>query len=139
MIGKNIDMKNILVVDDDKNMRNLLSRILAHERYNTKIAKNGTEALDILNTYEIDIVLLDLVLPDINGMDILKTIKIKYPSIEIVMISGHGTSEKIVNLIKEGAYDFIEKPFDNKTVSSKISKAIKQRKLNLKFKFLDNQ
>ena len=132
-------MNNILVVDDEKEMRSMLDRLLTRNGYNVRMAENSVDTFNILNDNEIDVVLLDLVLPDVNGKDILKQIKEKYSTAEVIIISGHGTFRDVVYLIKNGADDFIEKPFNNDEVLSKVIKALKQKELNLKFKFLDEQ
>ena len=132
-------MNNILVVDDEENVRNLLQGLLDRNWYEVKTADNGLDSFSMLNNNNVDIVLLDLMLPDVNGKEVLKEIKKRHSSVEVIVISGYGTFKDVVNSIKEGAYDFIEKPFENARLLSTISKALRQRELNLKFKYLDEQ
>ena len=128
-------MKDILVIDDEEYIRNTLFQLLSHEGYNVKSAENGERAFNILdNNNNIDIILLDLKMPGMNGKDVLLHIKKQYSSVEVIIISGEGSIGDVVSLVKEGAYDYIEKPFDNDVLLSKILRALRQRELNLKFK-----
>ena len=107
-------MGNILIVDDEKDIRHLIGDILADEGHNTRLAANSTECLNELNNSPPDLLILDIWLKDSNmdGIDILKKVKIDYPQVPVVIISGHGNIEIAVSAIKQGAYDFIEKPFN---------------------------
>ena len=99
-------MKTILVVDDEKNIRETLKDVLEDEGYNILLAEDGQQALDILNSKSVDVMLLDLWLPKIGGMEVLKKAKKKFGDIEIVIISGHGTIDAAVRATKIGAFDF---------------------------------
>ncbi len=133
-------MKDILVIDDEEYIRNTLFQLLSHEGYNVRSAENGERAFSILdNNNNIDIILLDLKMPGMNGKDVLLQIKKQYSSIEVIIVSGEGSIGDVVSLVKEGAYDYIEKPFDNDVLLSKILRALRQRELNLKFKYFNEQ
>jgi len=102
--------KTILVVDDEESICQSLKGILSDEGYEVLTAKSGEEALKMTEEEQPDLVLLDIWLPGIDGIDVLKAVKQEYPQIQIIMMSGHGTIETAVKATKLGAFDFIEKP-----------------------------
>ena len=104
--------KAILIVDDDDLIRDQLMKELKRNFFNTYIANNGVSALDIIEQEEIDIMLLDIKLPDMNGLDVLKETKKLKPDCEIVVITGFGTREIAVQSLRRGAIDYIEKPIN---------------------------
>jgi len=107
-------MGDILIVDDERDIRELVSDILKDEGYTTRLAANSDECMAEVVGDQPAMMILDIWLKDsqMDGIDILKTVKIDYPDIPIVIISGHGNIEIAVAAIKQGAYDFIEKPFN---------------------------
>lgn len=107
-------MSDILIVDDERDIRELVSDILEDEGYATRLAGSSQECLDALAAHEPSLLILDIWLKDsaMDGIDILKLAKRDYPSVPVVIISGHGNIEIAVAAIKQGAYDFIEKPFN---------------------------
>ena len=109
-------MKSILIVEDDKNINEMLQEILKNNGYNTKTAYSGTEAFMILEKYKIDLILLDLMLPGINGEEIIKKVK----NIPIIVISAKISLDDKVNVLINGANDYITKPFDTKELLARI-------------------
>ncbi len=107
-------MSDILIVDDERDIRELISDILQDEGYSTRLAGNSDDCMKLVEEQSPALMVLDIWLKDSNmdGIDILKTIKREKPSIPVVIISGHGNIEIAVAAIKQGAYDFIEKPFN---------------------------
>ena len=105
-------MPTILVVDDEASIRRTLREILEYEDYGVDEAVDGSEALDAIRSEPYDLVLLDVKMPEPDGMEVLKVIADETPDLPVVMISGHGTIETAVEATKLGAYDFIEKPPD---------------------------
>ena len=107
-------MSDILIVDDEKDIRELVSDILIDEGYSTRLAGNSAECLSQVSKNVPSLLILDIWLKDskMDGIDILKKVKIEYPNMPVVIISGHGNIEIAVSAIKQGAYDFIEKPFN---------------------------
>jgi len=107
-------MGDILIVDDERDIRELVSDILIDEGFNTRLAGTSDECLAQLETEEPSLMILDIWLKDsdMDGIDILKLAKTEYPEVPVVIISGHGNIEIAVAAIKQGAYDFIEKPFN---------------------------
>jgi two-component system nitrogen regulation response regulator NtrX len=102
--------ETILVVDDEKNIRTALAGILEDEGYHPVFAKDGLEALDMAKKENPDLVLLDIWMPRLDGLETLQALKEFHPQLTVVMMSGHGTIETAVKSTKLGAYDFIEKP-----------------------------
>ena len=107
-------MSDILIVDDERDIRELIADILGDEGFPTRTAANADEALAAINAEEPALMILDIWLKDsrMDGIDILKQVKRNNPSVPVVIISGHGNIEIAVAAIKQGAYDFIEKPFN---------------------------
>lgn len=120
---------NVLIIDDEDNINNTLSDIISDEGFNCYTARNWLQAMDILHNVEINIVFLDVWLPQVNGIEILKSIKKEYPTIEVIMISGHGTVDTAVQSMKLGAYDFIEKPLSVDKVLTVLKHAIEKQNL----------
>ncbi|MEL6648589.1 MAG: sigma-54 dependent transcriptional regulator, partial [Pseudomonadota bacterium] len=107
-------MSDILIVDDERDIRELISDILKDEGFTTRLAGNSDEAMAQISGEPPALLILDIWLKDSNmdGIDILKTVKRDFPDVPVVIISGHGNIEIAVAAIKQGAYDFIEKPFN---------------------------
>ncbi|MEE4198990.1 MAG: sigma-54 dependent transcriptional regulator [Bacteroidales bacterium] len=105
-------MAKILVIDDEKSIRDTLKEILEYEDHQVELAANGDEGLTLFNENKYDIVLLDIKMPQKDGIEVLEEIfRINY-EVPVIMISGHGNIDTAVESIKKGAYDFIEKPLD---------------------------
>ncbi len=122
-------MKKILIVDDELNMRLVLSAMLKKEGYEVSAASNGKEALQILQSNKFAVVITDLKMPDVDGMELLIRIAERYPEIPVIMITAHGTIATAVEALKKGAFDYITKPFDLDDLKNIVSKAIKTRVL----------
>jgi two-component system nitrogen regulation response regulator NtrX len=124
-------MSDILIVDDERDIRELIGDILEDEGYTTRLAGNSTEAMNEVNAEEPALLILDIWLKDSNmdGIDILKTVKRDNPDVPVVIISGHGNIEIAVAAIKQGAYDFIEKPFNIDQLLVVIRRAMETSRL----------
>jgi two-component system, NtrC family, nitrogen regulation response regulator NtrX len=121
---KNSDLK-ILIVDDESAIVEVLSASLRDDEYEVRTAANGVDALKVYAEFQPHIVLLDVWMPgDLDGVDVLKEIKSKSKSAHIIMMSGHGTIETAVQAVKNGAYDFIEKPISLDRISILINNII---------------
>ncbi len=105
-------MALILVIDDEKSIRNTLQEVLEYEKHKVDLATNGTEALELFSNGNYDIVLCDIKMPGMDGIEVLEKLHEKANDVPVVMISGHGNIDTAVEAIKKGAYDFIEKPLD---------------------------
>ena len=135
-------MKNILIVEDNVDIHNLISEILEKENYNIFNSYSGTEALLLLEKEKIDLILLDLMLPGINGEEIIKKIR----NIPIIVISAKTSYEDKINVLLDGANDYITKPFNAEELLARVKvqfriKEEKQENLELKYKemFLDEE
>ena len=105
-------MAKILVIDDQKSIRNTLKDILEYEGHEVALAQDGPEGLEKVGAEKFELVLLDIKMPEMDGMEVLDKIMEKASDIPVIMISGHGNIDTAVDAIKKGAYDFIEKPLD---------------------------
>lgn len=119
----------ILVVDDDINWRNMLIDILASENYQTIPAGDGEEAIKKVKDNELNLVLLDLILPDINGLEVLKKIKEEKPDLAVIMFTGFGSIKDAVTATKIGAYDFLEKPSDREKILLTVRNALEKERM----------
>jgi two-component system nitrogen regulation response regulator NtrX len=122
-------MKSVLIIDDEKNIRETLKDVLEDEGYTIFTAENGKHGLDVLDVHAVDVVLLDLWLPEMGGMEVLEKIKKRNETVPVVIISGHGTIDTAVKATKGGAFDFLEKPLSIERVLTVIDHAIKMNRL----------
>src|SRR4051812_280260 len=118
--------ENILIVDDEADIRNLIKGILEDEGYKTRTAASARQAYEEIDKSMPDLIILDIWLQgsEHDGLQILANVKKKFPPTPIIMISGHGTIETAVSSIKQGAYDFIEKPFKSDRLLVMIRRAL---------------
>ena len=125
--------QDILIVDDEADIRLLLTGILADEGYATREAGDADQALEALATRRPHLLVLDIWLQNsrLDGLELLKLVTREYPGVPVVMISGHGTIEMAVQAIKDGAYDFIEKPFKADRLLLCADRAIEAARLRL--------
>ncbi|HSV87608.1 MAG TPA: sigma-54 dependent transcriptional regulator [Bacteroidales bacterium] len=105
-------MARILVIDDERSIRNTLKEILEYEKFEVEVAEDGFEGLEKMEQNRFDLVLCDIKMPRMDGIEVLAKIHEKDSDVTVVMISGHGSIETAVEAIKKGAYDFISKPLD---------------------------
>lgn len=105
-------MSKILVVDDERSIRNTLKDILEYEKYEVDLAEDGQKALEKVGSAEYDIILCDIKMPGLDGIEVLERLSEITPDTPVVMISGHGNIDTAVESIKKGAFDYIEKPLD---------------------------
>ncbi|MGD9875271.1 response regulator [Desulfococcus sp.] len=119
----------ILVVDDEKDFVEMLSLRLEETGEKVTVAYDGQECLDILaqKSKEIDVVILDIRMPGMDGIDVLREIKKRFPLIEVIMLTGHGTTESAVEGMKLGAFDYLLKPADFEDLSKKLEGARKRK------------
>lgn len=119
----------ILVIDDEINIQRALTGILTDEGYTVISASTGEEGLQLVEGENFDTVLLDIWLPGIDGLQVLRKIKKSYHELPVIMISGHGTISTAVEAVKEGAYDFFEKPLSMERVIITVDRAIYQNRI----------
>ncbi len=131
--------QNILIIDDERNIRRTLDMILSGEGYQVFTCVSAQVGLDVLQKERIHLVLLDIVMPEINGLDLLPKLLEVRPNLAVIMISGHGNVQNAVLAIKRGAYDFLEKPLDRDKVLLAISRALQTRELAAENRHLKQQ
>jgi two-component system nitrogen regulation response regulator NtrX len=127
---------SVLIVDDEPSILQSLSGLLSDEGFEVLTAPNGYEALKVIDTESPDLVLLDIWMPGIDGIETLKEIKKDSPTIQVIIISGHGTIETAVKATKLGAFDLIEKPLSIDKVILAINNALNFRRLEEENKYL---
>jgi len=121
-------MKKILIIDDEQEMLNSLEKILSHEtEYSLKLEQDPNQALEEVKQKEFDLIITDLKMGQVSGLDILKNTSEHLPNTPVIMISGYGTIEASVEAIQNGAFDFIEKPFTSKKLLDCIKKALHEK------------
>ncbi len=117
---------SLLIVDDDEGMLETLSDILKEKGYQTETAKTGTKAIEKAKVYPFDIVLLDIKLPDMLGIEVLRTLRKEQPAMMIIMITAHATLTSAVDALNLGANAYIMKPIDPEILDQTIKRCITQ-------------
>jgi two-component system response regulator PilR (NtrC family) len=131
--------QHILVVDDELSMRELLEFMLKHEGYQVSLAENGRNAIAMLEKHRYDLLLCDIKLGDIPGLDVLRASKKKQPETTVIMISAYATTETAVEAMNEGAYDYVPKPFDNEELKQTIAKALDLKTLEHEKEIIEDE
>jgi two-component system nitrogen regulation response regulator NtrX len=119
----------VLIVDDEKSVREMLRKVLDYEDYEASEAGDGSEALASAGAEDFDAVLLDIKMPGMDGMEVLKRMVEEHPGLPVIMISGHGTISTAVEATKLGAFDFLEKPLDRDRILLTLRNAVSVHKL----------
>ncbi|MDH5714553.1 MAG: response regulator, partial [Candidatus Aminicenantes bacterium] len=122
-------MERIMVVDDEKSMRDFLSIMLEKEGYTVSIASDGTEAKHLIETDLVDLVVADIKMPEINGIELLEYIRQVSPETIVIMITAYASTETAIQALKLGAYDYISKPFNVDEIKIIIEKALEKKRL----------
>jgi two-component system response regulator HydG len=136
---ENSAAKNILLVDDHKPFRDSLAKILEGEGMRVFPANDGEEALTILRQEFIHLILTDLKMPKMDGVELLQVAKTIRPEVEVILITGYGTVDTAVTAMKEGAYDYIQKPFKPREILKLVRKAIEKQSLVLQNRILQER
>jgi DNA-binding NtrC family response regulator len=129
----------ILVADDEKNIREGLREALELDGYEVIPAADGKEALDALGRGEIDLVISDLKMPRVSGEELLRTVAASYPTVPVIILTGHGTIESAVQAMHDGAYDFLTKPVNLDRLSLLVKRALGNRELALQNRALQEE
>ncbi len=116
--------KKLLVIDDERSIRNTLKEILEYENYKVDIAEDGIRALELIKKFKYNVILCDIKMPKMDGIEVLEEIFKLYTDIPVLMISGHGDIETAVEAMKKGAFDFMEKPIDLNRLLININNAV---------------
>ncbi|MBU4208728.1 MAG: sigma-54 dependent transcriptional regulator, partial [Proteobacteria bacterium] len=131
--------QNILVVDDELSMREFLELMLTREGYNVSCAENGKKAISMINKKYFDLLLCDIRIGDISGIDVLRAAKKQNPHTVVIMISAYASAETAVEAMNEGAYDYVPKPFDNEELKQTIKKALDLKTIEHEKEILDSE
>jgi len=118
-------MQTILIVDDEKNYLVVLNAFLSQEGYETVTAENGKDALEIVESTDLDLVLTDMKMSPMDGIELLRHVKERVPDLPVVMMTAFGTVERAVEAMQLGAFNFILKPFENETLKQIVEKAVR--------------
>lgn len=129
-------MPKILVIDDEKPIRDALHNILTAEQYQVDIVENGKKGLELLNENDYDVVLCDIKMPGMDGLEVMAKAAEISPEVPFILISGHGTIEIAVEAVRKGAYDFISKPPDLNRLLITIRNAVEKNNLVVETKVL---
>ena len=116
--------QRILIIDDEAAIRESLETLLSIEGYTVEIAGDGEEGLDRIGQNSYDLVLLDLALPGKNGLEVLQLIRERQPALPVIMITAYGKVDNVVDAIRTGAQNFVQKPWDNEKLLADIRSAI---------------
>ncbi len=118
----------LLLVDDEKRFLETTKKILEKRGINTSTALKGLDALYVLDHEQIDVVVLDVKMPGLDGVEVLRRIKQKHPLVEVIMLTGHSTTESAVEGLKLGAFDYVMKPCEITTLLEKVEEARAKKK-----------
>ena len=121
--------EKILVVDDEPSNRNILRQELTHKGYTVETADDGSEALRKVESSRPDLIILDYMMPDLSGLDVLKQLRKREDDTPVIMITAYGTVDRAVQAMKEGAYDFITRPFEPDHLAIVLEKALERQRL----------
>jgi two-component system response regulator PilR (NtrC family) len=133
------DTSHILVVDDELSMREFLEVLLSKEGYRVSFAENGRNAIAMMKKTDFDLLLCDIRLGDIAGLEVLKAAKARKPDVVVIMISAYATTEAAVEAMNQGAYDFVPKPFDNEELKQTIKNALDLKTIEHEKEILDDE
>jgi DNA-binding NtrC family response regulator len=131
-----LQMSSILVIEDKDSMRKMLAQTLMEEGYQVETAADGPEGVEKAKTNQYDLVLTDMRMPDMDGLDVLSNIKELNTDTAVIVMTAYGTIETAVSAMKKGAYDFLTKPFDTEHMLVLVDKALKSQRIMAENEFL---
>ena len=121
--------KTILIVDDEQNIRESLMKVLSRENYAVLPAASAKDAISLLGKHAVDLVISDIMMPEMDGLSLLKRIKQSFGDVEVLLITGHATVEMAVEAMREGAHDFIAKPFKRADILVRVQRVLEKQGL----------
>ena len=121
--------KTILIVDDEQNIRESLMKVLSRENYAVLPAASAKDAISLLGKHAVDLVISDIMMPEMDGLSLLKRIKQSFGDVEVLLITGHATVEMAVEAMREGAHDFIAKPFKRADILARVQRVLEKQGL----------
>ena len=131
-----MEKKRVLIIDDEENMRYMLQLTLESEGYDVELASNGTEGIRKVQHCHFDFVICDIKMPKVSGLDVLTAVIESSPNIPVIMISAFGTIDSAIQAMKQGAYDYVMKPFKQDEILLTLKKAEERERLRLENQFL---
>ncbi|MCB1054919.1 MAG: sigma-54-dependent Fis family transcriptional regulator, partial [Acidobacteria bacterium] len=130
---------NILIIDDEEVLQDVLTSLIRREGHTTYSARSGEEGLELLRREEVDLVLLDLMLPGMSGIEVLRQIRSRDLDVVVVVITAYSSIEGAIEAMRQGAFHYIPKPFKNEEVLLTIRKGLEQRRLTAENRSLKEQ
>ncbi len=127
-----MEKKNVLIVDDEPQICKMLQRILEHRGYTTAVAADGDQALHLLDQTQFDLLLTDILMPNRNGLELLRLARERDPEMEAIVLTGHGNLDSAIEALRLGAYDYLQKPLhDVELFAHTVERALERRRLRL--------
>ncbi|OGQ92884.1 MAG: hypothetical protein A2284_08410 [Deltaproteobacteria bacterium RIFOXYA12_FULL_61_11] len=120
----------VLLVDDEHLFTTTLSKVLRRRNFTVLVAEEGKRALEVLATTLCDVAVVDVRMPGIDGLQLLRTIKTRHPATEVILLTGHATAESAVEGLKSGAYDYLLKPQDPEQLATVIRSAAESKRVH---------
>lgn len=130
---------NVMVVDDEKNIRAGLGKAIELDGHNVYLAEDGQQAWETVEEEEIDLIIADLKMPRMSGEELLRRVTQSYPTLPVIILTGHGTIENAVQAMRDGAYDFLTKPVNLDRLSLLVKRALSTRELSLQHRALQQE
>lgn len=121
----------VLIVDDEASLRGMLDKLLKSEGYETHVVASGQEALEQVLLREFQVVLLDIRMPGLSGLDVLEKLRVSHPNVAVIMVTAVANVQTALRSLRQGAYDYIVKPFELEEILVKVEKALERRRLVL--------
>lgn len=131
-----MEKKTILVVDNEETIRETLIKILEREGYQVRTAPDGQAALETMREHKVHLILSDVCMPKMDGNKLLKIAKANFPEVEIVLMTGHGKVEMGLEALREGAFDFIQKPFTKLVLHKTVKQALEKQRMAAEMRIL---
>ena len=132
-------MSKILVIDDEKGVCYSFKKIFSRRGYDVVTANNGIEGIEQAGKENPDLVIMDVSMPKMDGLETLQRLKSLYPNLTVIMMTAHSTSDKAITAMKYGAYDYLTKPFDNESLIALVEKAIVDKKMSVPVTFEETE
>jgi DNA-binding NtrC family response regulator len=124
-----MDKPAVLVVDDDAFFRTFCSDVLRAQGYEVRAASTGREALEVLGSNGFSLVLADIYMPELTGLELLETVKARAPSVDVVIMTGYASVETAIRALKRGAADYLRKPFAAEELAAVVEGTLARRQL----------
>ena len=119
---------NLMLVDDEERFLATTAKLLERAGHRVLTASSGQAAIELLGEQDVDVMILDMKMPGMGGLEVLRDVRLRFPLVEVIMLTGHGTIESAVEGLKSGAFDFVTKPCDIETLVSKAEEAAARRR-----------